>query len=340
MIPYPVGMASMAGRTGSRGGVTQMQPQAISEGTKGLIAGPHQMSYGATGAVGGANAPALPGPQAPSPAGPNGVTQAGGNAGQLIGNGVAAGTVGFGGNALGNYGGSPTGANNVFNYDAAAGQQIAGRAAPQAGNAQTQQDYGLQNQALAAQQQGMASLAQTANGQGPAITAARQQLATNTQQGQSSTTAIANSAQGGGRGLAAAGGNASLQNAQSQGGLGQQQSQLQAQMQAQAAQQYQSAAQGYASSAAGLQNSELSGAYANASLAQQQQQQNQAGQLGMLGLANSAQTSQLGIQGSDYNSTLQGDQAQAQQNAQKNNATTGAVIGGAEGLGMAALAFA
>lgn len=240
----------------------------------------------------------------------------------------------MGGAAVAQYGGGANGANDVFSYDQGLGAAAMNQAAPTIANTQTNSDRGLGTTGLAQQQQGMDALAQTANGQGPAIQAARQQLATNTQQGQNSTTAIANSAQGGGRGLAAAGGNASMQNAQSQGGLGQQQAQLQAQMQTQAAQQYQSAAQGYASSALGMQNSDAQGAQQQAMMAQQQQQLGQQGMLGFLGYGNQAETNQAGMQASQYATYLQNQQQAKAADQAAGQADTGAIIG----LGMGALA--
>lgn len=228
-------------------------------------------------------------------------------------------TVGFGGNALGNYGGTPDGAAKAFGNYAALGTAAQSNAAPQIGSANVNADSAMQ-------MNGLGLLGQTANGQGPAIAAARNQLATNTAQGIQSNNAIANSATGGGRGLAAAQGTAGLQNAQATGGLTNQQNAVAANMQAQAQQQY-------ATAAGGIQSANAQGAAQNANLQQQQGQLNNQGQLGFLGLGNAAMTGQLGAQSSQYATTLAGQQGATAAAQAANNAKNSGILGGLVGLG-------
>lgn len=226
--------------------------------------------------------------------------------------------VGYNNNQLAAYGSSQEGAKAFNGYTDALAAGAMTNKAPQIGSANVDADATLQGN-------GLAALGQTANGQGPAIAAARQQLAQNTAQGQQSNTAIANSASGGGRGLAAAAGTSSLQNAEAAGGLSGQQNALTSQMQSQAQQQY-------AQTAAGIQKANAEGSLQQAGLTQDQGALNQAGALGFYGAGQNATGAELSARANQYAASQAANNAKKAADQQKWNALGAAGFGVAESV--------
>ena len=221
--------------------------------------------------------------------------------------------------------------------DAALGQYDADMHAPQVMDRYAKDNWNTTLQGLQQQQQGIGLLSQTASGQGHAIQAAQGQVAQNTAQGIAGTNAIASSAQGGGRGLAAAKNTAAMQAAQAQGTGAQQQKMVAGQMQANAMNQLPGAEQAYGQSALGSQNMWTQWDASDAQLQQQQQALGQQSQLQLLGIGNAGAQSDLQAQVSEYGTQATAQQVGQQLKDQQNNQLIGAGAGIIAPILMAAL---
>ena len=213
-----------------------------------------------------------------------------------------------------------------------------GNAAPTADLTNANQDRGMYGQSYGSQQNALALTQRAALGQGPS--AAQSQFGQNLNQALLAQQASANSARGGGAGLAAAQQQGAMQQAQIAGQGAQQAAALRAQEMQQAQQNYQGLALGMGAQNLQAQGIDTNSAFNQASLQEQQNALNQNSALAWAGMGQDALTAQLNADSNRYANNTGQAGASAAAAASTRNAAIGAGLGLSSGLLSAAASAA